>query len=40
MLTRHRMPPVKAEERAEILDYLATTFPPRRRGRGDDNPFR
>jgi hypothetical protein len=40
MLSKHRMPPVKPEERAEILDYLATTFPPRRRGRGDDNPFR
>jgi hypothetical protein len=40
MLQRHRMPPVPAAERAEILDYLAATFPPRRRGRGDDNPFR
>jgi hypothetical protein len=41
MLTRHRMPPVKPEERAEILDYLAEQFPPRRptRGRGGDNPF-
>ena len=42
MITRHRMPEVKPEERAEILDYLATQFPPRRptRGRGADNPFR
>ncbi len=39
MLQRHRMPPVKADERAEILDYLATAFPPRRQGRGGDNPF-
>jgi hypothetical protein len=40
MLEKHRMPPVKAAERAEILDYLAEQFPPRRRGRGSDNPFR
>lgn len=40
MLEKHRMPPVPAAERGEILDYLAATFPPRRRGRGDDNPFR
>lgn len=39
MLEKHRMPPIKAEERAEILDYLAETFPPRRKGRGSDNPF-
>jgi hypothetical protein len=40
MLEKHRMAPVKAEERAEILDYLAEQFPPRRgRGRGGDNPF-
>jgi hypothetical protein len=39
MLEKHRMPPVKAAERAEILDYLAEQFPPRRRGRGADNPF-
>jgi mono/diheme cytochrome c family protein len=41
MITRHRMPEVKPEERAEILDYLAAQFPPRRptRGRGGDNPF-
>ena len=38
MIQRHRMPPVKAEERAEILDYLVEQFPPRRR-RGGDNPF-
>ena len=40
MLEKHRMPPVKAAERAEILDYLAEQCPPRRRGRGADNPFK
>jgi len=39
MLDKHRMPPVKADERAEILDCLAEQFPPRRKGRGADNPF-
>jgi hypothetical protein len=39
MIEKHRMPPVKAGERAEILDYLAEQFPPRRKGRGGDNPF-
>jgi hypothetical protein len=39
MLEKHRMPPVKTAERAEILDYLSEQFPPRRRGRGADNPF-
>jgi len=39
MLEKHRMPPVKPAERAEILDYLSQQFPPRRRGRGGDNPF-
>ncbi|MBN9090320.1 MAG: hypothetical protein J0J01_25695 [Reyranella sp.] len=39
MLEKHRMPPVKADERAEILDYLAEQFPPRRKGRGAGNPF-
>ena len=39
MLEKHRMPPVKADDRAEILAYLAEQFPPRRRGRGGDNPF-
>jgi len=37
MLTRHRMPPVKDGERAEIIDYLVEQFPPRQRGR--ENPF-
>jgi hypothetical protein len=39
MIEKHRMPPPKAEERAEILDYLVEQFPPRRSGRGADNPF-
>ena len=39
MLEKHRMPPVPPAERAEILDYLAAAFPPRRQGRGADNPF-
>jgi hypothetical protein len=39
MLERHKMAPVKPEERAEILDYLTEQFPPRRRGRNADNPF-
>ncbi len=39
MIEKHRMPPVKPAERAEILDYLAEQFPPRRRSRGGDNPF-
>lgn len=39
MLEKHRMPPIKAEERTEIVDYLAENFPPRRKGRGSDNPF-
>ena len=39
MIERHRMPPPKPEERAEVLDYLAEQFPPRRKGRGADNPF-
>lgn len=39
MIERHRMPPPKPEERAVVLDYLAEQFPPRRKGRGADNPF-
>jgi hypothetical protein len=39
MLEKHRMPPVKAAERAEIVDYLTEQFPPRRRARSGDNPF-
>ena len=39
MLEKHRMPPVKPDERAQILDYLSEQFPPRRRARSGDNPF-
>ena len=39
MVEKLRMPPIKTEERVEILDYLAEHFPPRRKGRGSDNPF-
>lgn len=39
MIEKHRMPPPKPEERAEVLNYLAEQFPPRRRGRNADNPF-
>lgn len=39
MIEKHKMAPVKPEERTEILDYLAEQFPPRRKGRGGDNPF-
>ncbi len=39
MIEKHRMPPPKPEERVEVLDYLAEQFPPRRKGRGGDNPF-
>lgn len=41
MISRHRMPPPKPEEREEVLNYLVEQFPPRRpaRGRGGDNPF-
>lgn len=39
MIEKHRMPPVKPAERAEILDYLTEQFPPRRKGRNTDNPF-
>lgn len=37
MVTRHNMPELDAADRTLILDYLATAFPPRQRGR--QNPF-
>jgi mono/diheme cytochrome c family protein len=37
MSTRHNMPELDPADRALILDYLATHYPPRQRGR--PNPF-
>lgn len=37
MTEKHGMPPPDQADRALIVDYLATTFPPRQRGR--PNPF-
>jgi len=37
MQVRHNMPEPDAADRALMLDYLATAFPPRQRGR--PNPF-
>ena len=37
MQARHNMPEPDAGDRALMLDYLATAFPPRQRGR--PNPF-
>jgi mono/diheme cytochrome c family protein len=37
MSTRHNMPELDPADRALILDYLASKFPPRQRGR--PNPF-
>jgi hypothetical protein len=37
MTARHKMPKLEGEERTLILDYLATAFPPKRRG--PPNPF-
>ena len=39
MIDRHNMGKPDQAERDLILDYLFASFPPRRRGRGDDNPF-
>jgi hypothetical protein len=39
MIERHGMAPPDEADRALILDYLAANFPPRRKGRGSDNPF-
>ncbi len=39
MIDRHNMGKPDQAERDLILDYLFANFPPRRRGRGDDNPF-
>lgn len=39
MVDRHGMPDPDKADRDLIVDYLAASFPPRRRGRGQDNPF-
>ena len=41
MVARHNMPPLPARELQTVLDYLATTYPPRVPvgGRGWQNPF-
>lgn len=39
MIDRHGMAEPAKADRELIVDYLATTFPPRRKGRGGDNPF-
>lgn len=39
MVDRHGMADPDKADRDLIVDYLATNFPPRRRGRGQDNPF-
>jgi len=39
MIDRHGMADPDKADRDLIVDYLATNFPPRRRGRGQDNPF-
>jgi hypothetical protein len=40
MIRRHNMPPLDAKDRAVVLDYLATAYPPRApAGRGWQNPF-
>ena len=40
MVSRHNMPDVQGAERANILDYLASAFPERKRAPGGwKNPF-
>ncbi len=39
MIDRHGMAKPDDADRALIIDYLAENFPPRRKGRGGDNPF-
>lgn len=39
MVDRHGMADPDRADRDLIVDYLAEHFPPRRRGRGQDNPF-
>ncbi len=39
MTERHNMPDVQGEDRAKMLDYLATAFPETTKPRGWNNPF-
>jgi hypothetical protein len=39
MVVRHNMPDVQGQDRAKMLDYLATAFPERRAPGGWTNPF-
>jgi hypothetical protein len=39
MTARHNMPAIEGDERKLILDYLATTYPPRPAGGGWKSPF-
>lgn len=39
MIDRHGMAKPDDADRTLIIDYLAEHFPPRRKGRGGDNPF-
>ena len=39
MIDRHGMADPDKADRDLIVDYLTEHFPPRRRGRGQDNPF-
>jgi hypothetical protein len=39
MTKRHNMPPIDGDLRNTVLDYLATTFPPRTAPGGWKNPF-
>lgn len=39
MTEKHNMPAIEGEDRARVLDYLETAFPPKARQGGFSNPF-
>jgi hypothetical protein len=39
MTQRHNMPKLEGDDRRNVLDYLASTYPPRSAPRGWQNPF-
>jgi hypothetical protein len=39
MIVKHNMPPLDEKQRKAVLEYLATTYPPRRGPGGWQNPF-